>query len=211
MTKVQGDRVMPFLEDCIETRKQSPSKSYAVNVQIGPGDPISNMPIVIDFDHHQIHEGETFRWSVVVPAAANTNVKYIRFVVPNIDLTGSNAVNRCPHFRFEVVADAAGDITFYEGSSFSGTGTQRTPVSQERNGTYTPKLQIWEDPTGPTLGTTVIWRGITTGAKQSGGGIDTAAHEFVLKNNTTYALTFAPVANGTKYLIRTLWYEDLGV
>lgn len=42
----------------VEPRSQTPTGN-ALNVQIGPGDPISNIPVVMDFEHHQVHEGET--------------------------------------------------------------------------------------------------------------------------------------------------------
>lgn len=221
-TKVQSDSsgsvvafirgIVSWLADLIETRAQTPTKTKAVNVQVGPGDVISNIPVVMDFDHHQIHEGESFRWSVLVPAAANTNTKYIKFVVPSIAgiTDAASAVRKCPHFRFEVVSDAAADITFFEGTSSTGTGTQRTPVSMERNGSYTSSLEVWEDPTTVTEGT-VIWRGMVAASKQIAGGIEGSQNEFVLKNNTTYFFKFAPVANNTKYLLRFVWYSDLGV
>lgn len=204
--------LVSWFADLVGTVQQAPSQTKAIRVQIGPGDVISSLPITIDYDHHQIHEGESFRWSVLVPAAANTNTKYIKFIVPNIAgvVSVTTAVQKCPHFRFEVVADAAADVTFLEGTSSTGTGTQRTPVAMERNGTYTPSLQVWEDPTGVTEGTT-IWRGMIAASKQIAGGIEGSGNEFVLKNNTTYFFKFVPVANNTKYLLRFVWYEDLGV
>lgn len=42
----------------VEARKQTPTGN-ALNVQIGPGDVISNIPVVMDFGQHQIHEGES--------------------------------------------------------------------------------------------------------------------------------------------------------
>lgn len=37
-----------------------------LRVLIGPTDVISNMPVFQLYDHHQIHEGETWRWSTWV-------------------------------------------------------------------------------------------------------------------------------------------------
>ncbi len=43
----------------VEARKQTPTGN-ALNVQIGPGDVISNIPVVTLFEHHQVHEGESY-------------------------------------------------------------------------------------------------------------------------------------------------------
>jgi hypothetical protein len=189
---------------------QTPSGN-AVLVQIGPGDIISNLPVIIDYDHHQIHEGETFRWSVYVSTLASGVSKDIRLVVPNITIpAGSSAVQLCPHFRFEVVADAVGQVFLYEGTTYTGNGTQRTVLSLERNGTYTPKLQIHEDPTVNALGT-MIWQGVTFATKNGAGSIDSSLNEFVLKNNTSYLLRYTSATNALKVLLRLVWYEDLGV
>jgi hypothetical protein len=196
-------------EASVEARKQTPTGN-ALNVQIGPGDVISNIPILLDFDHHQIHEGESFRWSTYVSSLASASSKDIRIVVPNIDLSGSNAVNKCPHFRFEAIADSFGQLLFYEGTTFNGNGNARTPISFERNGTYTPKLLIYEDPTVNVIGT-LIWQGVTFAAKNNSGAIVQSIHEFVLKNNTSYCLRFTSGTAQLKVLLRMIWYEDLAV
>ena len=183
----------------------------ALNVQIGPGDVISNIPVGIDYDHHQIHEGETFRWSVYVGSLASSVSKDIRLVVPNITIPVSvNPVVYVPHIRFEAIADSFGQLFLYEGTTFSGNGSQRTPIALERNGTYTPKLQIWEDPTVNVIGT-LIWQGVNFAAKTSAGSIDSSKNEFPLKNNTSYCLRYTSGTAGLKVLMRIEWYEDLGV
>ncbi len=42
----------------VEARKQTPTGN-AMNVQIGPGDIISNIPVTMEFGQHQVHEGES--------------------------------------------------------------------------------------------------------------------------------------------------------
>jgi hypothetical protein len=191
----------------VEDRKQTPT-GKALNVQIGPGDVISSIPIFMDFDHHQLHEGETFRWSVFVSSLASGVSKDIRLVVPNI--AGTNTVGKCPHFRFEAIADSYGQIFLYEGTTFTGNGTQRTPIALERNGSYTSKLEIHEDPTVNATGT-LIWQGVNFAAKNASGSMDTSLNEFVLKNNTSYCLRYTSLTAGLKVLLRMVWYEDLGV
>jgi hypothetical protein len=193
----------------IEERKQSPTGN-AMNVQIGPSDIISNIPVVLDYDHHQIHEGETFRWSVYVSSLASGNNKDIRFVVPNITIpAGTSAVARCPHFRFEVVSSDLCQIFLYEIPTFTGNGSQRTPIAMERNGSYTSKLQVWEDPTISVVGTQ-LFQGLLLTTKNNAGALGGSFDEFILKNNTEYAFRATSGAAGNKVLMRFVWYEDLG-
>lgn len=182
---------------------------YGLRVYGGPTDPISDIPVHIDFDHHQVHEGETWRWSVYTASLASGNSKDIQLVVPNITIT-SSAVLQCPHFRFEVVCTDLANAYFYEAPTISVAGTDRTPLNLERNGSYTVKLGIKEDPTVTGVGTQ-LWQGLLTASKTNAGAISNPGHEFVLKNNTTYLFRVTSGAAGNKVLIRLVWYEDAGV
>jgi hypothetical protein len=195
----------------------TPAAAYsgrAQRVLIGPTDIISNLPVVIDYDHHQLHEGEVFRWSYLdTTGLASGSSLDIVFTVPNITITGplTSAVLACPHFRFEVIADSYSQAYLYEGPTVTGgTGTARTPIAMERNGTYTPKLAILEAPTVTGVGT-LLWQGVIFTGKTSAGSTDTPLTEFVLKNNTTYLFRFTSRTAGCKFLLRFVWYEDLGV
>ena len=192
----------------VSARAQTPTGN-ALQVQIGPGDIISNIPVTIDYDHHQLHEGETFRWSVYVTSLGSGSSKDIRIVVPNITIV-KGAVQQCPHFRFEVIGSAQADVFLYEAPTFSANGTQRTPIAMERNGTYTPALQIWEDPTVTAVGTQ-LYRGLILANKNAAGNTETSVIEFVLKNNTSYLYRCTSQSNGNIILMRLVFYEDLGV
>lgn len=182
-----------------------------VRVLIGQTDVISNIPVVLEYDHHQLHEGEMFRWSTYVSSLASGNNKDVQLVVPSIVIpAGISAVERTPHFRFNVVATDLAQAFFYELPTISVAGTPRTPIAMERNGTYSPGLQIKEDPTVTSVGT-LLWQGLLAGSKQSAGDIASADNEFVLKNNTAYLFRVTSGAAGNKVLVRFVWYEDLGV
>lgn len=191
-------------------RQQTPTEKV-IGVQIGPGDIISNLPVIQLYDHHQIHEGETWRWSVYTASLGLNANKDVRFKVPYITIPlGSNPVILCPHFRFEIISSDLAYIQFYEAPTITVSGTQRTPLNLERNGLYTPKLQIFEDPTNTALGT-LIWQGLLTATKSSGGGIEGSQNEFVLKNNTEYLYRVTSLASNNRIMERFVWYEDLGV
>lgn len=194
----------------VAPRTQTPTGN-ALQVQIGPGDLISNLPVTILYDHHQIHEGETFRYEFYVNSLGSSSSKDIRLVVPTISPPDGVAMAaRAPHFRFEVVASAQADVFIYEGTTFNANGSQRTPISEERNGTYTPQLQLWEDPTVNVIGTQ-IYRGLLLASKNQAGNPDTSVNEFVLKSNTSYDFRVTSQSNSNIVLIRFVWYEDLGV
>lgn len=182
-----------------------------VRVLIGATDVISNLPVFVDYDHHQVHEGETFRYGNYSSALANNATKDIRFVVPSITVpAGIATASRMPHFRWEVISSAGGVAILYEGTTFSGNGNQRTPIALERNGSYTSQLTVWEDPSVNVLGTP-IWTGLLLAGNPKAGGIDKPENEFVLKNNTSYHMRFTSAGASNQVLLRYVWYEDLGV
>lgn len=194
----------------IGAREQTPTGNV-MQVQIGPGDLISNLPVIQAYDHHQIHEGETWRWSVFISSLNSGSSKDIQLVVPNISIpAGQNRVQVSPHYRFQIVSDSYTNFYLYEAPTISVNGSSRSPINQERNGSYTPKLLVYEDPTVTGVGTQ-IFQGVTFTSKSSGGAVDSAQDEFVLKNNTTYLLRVTSGTQGAKVLIRMIWYEDLGV
>lgn len=190
-------------------RSQTPTGS-AIQVQIGPGDIISNLPVIISYDHHQIHEGETWRWSYYVPSLGINGIKDIRLSVPTSSTPLLSAVVWCPHMRFEVVASDLATINLWEGVTATTAGTERLPINLERNGTYTPKLKIFEDTVAPTS-STMIWQGVVFGTKSVAGDIDGSQNEFVLKAGTDYLMRVTSGAAANKVLSRFVWYEDLGV
>jgi len=185
------------------------------NVQIGPGDPISNIPVFMPYDHHQIHEGETWHWDVKIDNLAAAATYDIVFTVPVITPgAGESIIVRCPHFRYSAEANDLCSFLFYEGPTVTGaTGTAKTPINLERNGSYTPKLAILDQPTVTVVGTLIDAEYTITPAVgvSSGGGTVDAVNEFVLKSNTKYLFRVTSGSNGCDIHVDFHWYEDLGV
>lgn len=189
-------------------RSQTPT-GKVFQVQIGPGDVISNLPVVIEFDHHQIHEGEA--WQYTSFGALNTTTRNIRISVPTLAAT-----TRTPHLLPEVICDATTtSILLFEGTTWTAGGTDDSAkiYNRNRNVAGTPNTKIYI--TGATALTpnadgTQIYQGYTVGANRSAIGSDRALSEWVLKSNTEYCLRVTTTSNGT-CLIRLNFYEDLGV
>ena len=178
-----------------------------LHVAIGPYDPISRIPVIIDYEHHQLHEGESHQYSWY--GAVNNTSKDFKLVVPTL-----TATTRTPHFLMECIADATTFAYLYEGTTFSSAGVQDTAVyNRNRNSTTTPGMTVWV--TGGTaltvnaLGALIYTGWIISSAKASLSS-DRSGHEWDLKSNTTYLVRVTTSGN-TNVLIRLNWYEDLGV
>ena len=85
-TKVQTDAagsVCAFLRGIVDwisqvfgSVVQTPTQTKAIRVQIGPGDIISYLPVIVDFAPHQVHEGEAFVFSYLQTAGLNAAATY---------------------------------------------------------------------------------------------------------------------------------------
>lgn len=198
----------------IAARTQTPSGNV-MQVQIGPGDVISNIPVMIDYDHHQVHEGESFHVNYYISTLGASVYFDFAIKVPNITIpVGENAVVKCPHLRYECHVNDVGAAFLYEGASFAAaSGVTILPIAFERNGTYTPKLQFFSGVTTNAIGTIIdseyFLVASTPQSKTSSTG--TAVNEFVLKNNTNYLFRVLSNSSALKADLNFSWYEDLGV
>ncbi len=184
----------------VEERTQTPT-GKALNVQIGPGDPISNIPVVMDWEHHQVHEGESYAAQYYTASVADTK---FAIVVP-IYAHGLDA----PHLVIEAgIYGGAGQIDVYEGATYTG-GTLMTAWNRDRNSANVPAMTIYSGVTSSD-GTLMPWTTLFASAGKTAQGTRSAT-EFVLKSNTKYRIDFTELSAATRVVIRFEWYEDLGV
>ncbi len=185
----------------VEDRKQTPTGS-ALNVQIGPGDPVSNIPIFIDFEHHQVHEGETYKAIDAQPGLGTATVKYA-FVVPSYSPTV-----RAPHLLIEVdTYNGSARVDLYEGASFTG-GTSMTRYNRNRNSLDVPAASAL---TGVTSTTETLIDSFYVGGGNKIAGSNRQSSEWVTRANTTYRIDVDGLLAGTEAVVSFNWYEDLGV
>lgn len=190
------------LDALIENRTQTPTAPKALNVQIGPGDVISNIPVVMDFGQHQVHEGEAHGWEYYSAAPATIN---FAFIVPNYaDVRG------CPHLMMQMQSyGGAGMLSIYEGATYTG-GTPVTDVfNRNRNSATVPAVTIVSGVTSND-GTKLPYTAIAGASEKTADGVR-ANDEVVLKNNTTYVIRYEEITPTTRLIIHFEWYEDLGV
>lgn len=179
-----------------------------IQVQIGPGDPVSFLPVTIDFDHHQIHEGEV--WHYYWMGALNATSKEWRLKVPVYA-----TLIQAPHIVFDITSDnTTATLALYEGTTWTNLGTKDTNIhNKNRNIAGTPGMEVYVSggtTLTPNVTGTQIWAGYLSNTAKTSLNTDRNVVEWVLKSNTEYHLKVTTTGNGT-VLSRFRWYEDLGV
>ena len=196
-------------EASIGPREQTPTGN-AIQVQIGPGDVISNLPVVIEYDHHQIHEGESFEYFWY--SAALNGTRNFRFSVPNVPAT-----TRTPHMIAEVVSDSSlTNLYWYEGVTWTTGGNNDSANIQNRNrnqqGITTATMVVYTSGTlalNPTTVGTNFWQGVLFVNKNSASVESRGLSEWDLKASTEYMFRII-TADSSHVLARFYWYEDRG-
>jgi len=192
-----GSQPYPYT-DVVEARKQTPDNTMAINVMIGPGDPISNIPVVMDFEHHQIHEGETHEVFDEQLSLGASTVKYA-IEVP---------VGVYPHMVFACdLTGGSAHIMIYEGSTFTN-GSAKTSYNRNRNSLIAADTVVTAGVTSAD-GTQI--ESFIIGSSNQVGGSNRTESEIILKANTTYRMDIEGLDAGVKAVVKFRWYEDLGV
>lgn len=185
----------------VEARKQTPTGN-ALNVQIGPGDVISNIPVMIDFDHHQLHEGETYK-AINAQASLGTGTVKYGFTVA----TYANTI-QAPHLVVAVdVYNGTVRVDIYETATFTG-GSLLTANNRNRN-VATAAASTVNTGVTSTNGTLIDSFYAGGGAKTAGD--NRQGSEWVLKSNTIYRIDIIGQVANTAAVVSFNWYEDLGV
>ena len=179
-----------------------------LRVFTGPTDPIGDIPVVIEFDHHQIHEGEAWKWNFF--GAVNATTKDVRFSVPTLPAT-----TRTPHFLMELIADNTSAVIYlYEGTTWTAVGTDDSAriFNRNRNVAGSPGSKIYVSGatalTPNALGTLLEVGYVFTG--KGAMSSERSTMEWDLKSNTEYLVRVVTVGSGT-VLLRLNFYEDQGV
>ena len=157
--------------------------------------------IVVDVNHHRLHEGRAFiAWNIYPDSsklAAGASADIVLAAGPGI----------VPHVTIAMESSGDADFLVYEGTSTTG-GTAFTPVRRNRNIASTSNVAMVTNPTVTSLGTLINQQFITggTGKKSSGGA--SGSLEYVLLPLTNYLFRLTNV-NGTAHtaLLELEWYE----
>ncbi len=161
----------------------------------------------VAFDHHQIHEGDSFLIEDFADLA-NNNVVDIRFSPPN--------TTTWSHLLYDINTESEYLITLYEDVGITVAGTVTTSYNRQRNSTNTATLVVdiiqnanLANANADTnlAGSTVLILGIT-GSGRGEGGEQRGEREVILKQGTIYNLRMNCVAAGwLDYELK--WYEHV--
>jgi len=92
----------------------------------------------IDYAHHEIHAGSTYRVQHnddAIPATASSGELVIAFTVPD--------QAKEPHMTWEFIHEGNMTMTVYEGVTIATNGTARSVKNSNRNSSNTSILQGW--------------------------------------------------------------------
>lgn len=180
-------------------------------------DPSTNSLQTIEYEHHEIHGGSTFRVQHnddAIPATGSGGELVIAFFVP--------AGEKAPHMIWEYVHQGDMTMKLLEGVTFNASaGTDRAPKNSNRNSSNTSILQgkatgaLVADfvTVGEQSADTIYAGGTVISLKRSYASKNVEAggarrQEVVLKTNTNYAFVLDNNETTTQGgQIRLEWYE----
>ena len=156
-----------------------------------------NEKVMIDFEHHEIHEGNHYVYSEVLGPLAASATSDVLIEVP----TGTAEI----HLNGLVELDQAFRVQFYEGASYSGFGTTATAWNSNRRSSNTTAVKLGMGPTLVTTGANLLFDAFSGGRRMS--GLVDRAQEFILDEGQKYLLrVIAESASATGYA-ELLFYE----
>lgn len=170
-------------------------------------DSASNVLEIIEYEHHEIHEGSSFVVRNVVDLAQNA-VFDIQITTPN--------TTRWAHMILSLDVEAETQWWFYENVTINTPGTACSCYNRNRNSATATVLTVKSisnasiaDASADTGTATAISliNGIE-GAGKKLGGESNSRHEFILKQNATYSLRFLATSAGFVDWFLD-WYEHI--
>lgn len=160
----------------------------------------------IDFAHHEIHEGNSFKATVsgTIATSANVNISFT---------TGDN------YLHVKALANATGAATYaiLEAPTITaGTGTNVLIYNRNRNSSKTsqiksmaatPVVNYFTRNATITADGTNIYSELIGSGKNKQSGDSRSDLEWILKPSTTYSYRILSQANGNVINLILVWYE----
>ena len=167
-------------------------------------DPTSNSLQVIDFVHHEVHEGDTYQASFKTPDGApladNATLEVL-----------IQAGNQPMHTVYAAAAGGDAEIALFEGTTFSAAGTAMPARNMSRLSTNTALATITHTPTTTLDGAQLqnaFLPGGAGGPPSTPGGAARQDTEWVLAPDTNYLLRLTNRSGGAQPASLVVqWYE----
>lgn len=160
-----------------------------------------NALIMVDINHHRLHEGRAFiAWNIYPGSAKLASGS-------SADIVLAAGPGTIAHVTIAMESSGDADFFVYEGTSTTG-GTAFTPVRRNRNIATTSNVAMVTNPTINTFGTLINQQFITGGTGKKASGGSSGSLEYVLTPLTNYLFRLTNV-NGTAHtaLLELEWYE----
>jgi len=170
-----------------------------VSGKYGPSiDPATRALVVIDFEHHEIHDGDHFFYTDLNTLGSAGTVAYL-LTVP--------VTSKSIHMTFSATGSAITQVDLYEDSDRVGT-TVQTARNSDRNSSNVSELVIHKAVSAGTTDGTLIWtmKSGSTGGSSRQGMTAGRSSEIILKNNTKYLLVFTSGTADNLTNLQLEWY-----
>ncbi len=168
-------------------------------------DALSRSNVVVQFEHHNIHEGDNYFYSEVMDLPAN-NVLDIQITTPN--------TTQWAHMTAEFEVENETEWWVYENVIINVAGAAVAELNSNRNSVNVNTTQLATitnanianaNADTAIAGATLLFHGIA-GAGKKIGGAGSSRQEIILATNEDYTIRFEATAAGyVAPLIR--WYE----
>ena len=143
----------------------------------------------IDYEHHEIHEGDSYITSDVNDVASGGWMSYL-IKTPNS--------TKWAHCLVSIQSEGESEFRICENPTVTANGTAMSLINRDRNSSNTATTAVYKIPSCTASGDTVIidhWGGTAkAGVAQS--GLSRARGEFILKQNEDYLVYISNQAGG---------------
>jgi len=166
-------------------------------------DPYHSCMAVVQIEHQEIHDGDSFTYRDVVSLNTGVSQDYL-IETPN--------TSTWAHFGYELEGQSEVDLAIYEATDKTGT-TPQTVFNRNRNSNNVATTLLSKGTSGGTTDGTLIMQR-TSGSATSAGKFAAAVgegQERVLRQGTKYIFRITSQGNGNKISIRLSWYEHVNV
>ena len=158
-------------------------------------DDVTNAINVMQYEHHEIHEGKSYVVSGTVTLASG---EYRNLLISTNSTSNAHLIGL-------VRASAEASILWYENPTLSANGTAVTPVNRNRSSANAANTAFYTSPSWTNTGTLLYTAGVGAGAKY--GGEENHDAEWILDTSQDYLLRVLSAANGNNVSFALSWYE----
>ena len=176
------------------------------NQLIDAQDGVTRALMIIDYPHHELHEGNHFNIAGVFTLGSTNDTSLIVFDVAD--------TTKRSHMVWDFRFLTAGTVEIIEGGEFVRSPDAVTPLNNDRNSSTVSVMDtvfvVYEDSTLTTrYGTTR--RTHSVGAGQQVGGFVSRDTEWIMLNDSLTVFKFTTDANNNKIEWEFEWYEHTSV